>query len=122
MTIAAYSTPAAATDLRRAWSRGRRRRATSATPVAATAPTTELTWENRRPGSPGFARWAADIGHHIDQHGLTALAPAIDSLVVLADHLGVAPVASKVLADPTEPEPARLRAFALVVQAILAAR
>ena len=100
--------------------RGRRTRPASTLEIAPQA--VELTWANRRPGSAGFARWAAYIGEQIDQHGLAATAPAIDALVILADQLGVVPVAVRVLADPTEPEPARLRAFAHVVQALVEPR
>ena len=113
-TIAAEPTPARA---------GRRdRRTRTAATVASAPPRVELMWTNMPAGSPGFARWAADVGHQIDQHGLTATASAIDALVILANQLGVAPIAVRVLADPTEPEPARLRAFARVMQAVVESR
>ena len=100
----------------RSWAR---RHATSTTTVVTTPQPVELTWGNRRPGSSGFERWATYLGHEIDEHGLVAVTPAIESLVQLATELGVTPVAVSVLADTSAPEPARLRAFARVVQAIL---
>ncbi len=85
-----------------------------------TAPSpVELTWSNRRPGSPGFARWAEYAGERIDAQGLSATTREVQALVTLARELGVTPVAVDVLADASQPEPARLRAFAHVVQAVL---
>ena len=123
MTLAVRTTtPTIAVEPTRAWTGRRGRRTRTAAEAAAAPPRIELTWSNRHPGSPGFERWAAYVGHHIDQHGLAATAAAIDALVILANQLDVAPVAVAVLADPTEPEPARLRAFARVVRALVELR
>ena len=81
----------------------------------------EFTWANRRPGTAGFARWTAQLGERIDERGLAETAGDLDKLVGTARALGVALVAADVLADPTQPEPARHRAFAHVVSALLAA-
>jgi hypothetical protein len=69
----------------------------------------------RRPGTAGFARWMADLGRRIDEHGLTGCAHDLDNLVTVAVRLGVAPIAVAVLSDPTQSDPARCRAFARVV-------
>ncbi len=42
----------------------------------------------------------------------------VAELVALAHRTGVVPVATEVLADPGEPEPARLQAFAHVIAAL----
>jgi hypothetical protein len=77
-----------------------------------------FTWDNRRPGTAGFARWTAFVGQRIDEHGLTAAAREVDALVAVARTLGIASVAVDVLADDTQPEPARYRAFARTVSAL----
>ncbi len=98
-----------------------RRRWRRARPAAAVEPSSiEFTWANRRPGTAGFARWSAQLGQLIDERGLAATADDLDKLVVTARRLGVAIVAVDVLADPAQPEPARLRAFAHVVSALVA--
>jgi hypothetical protein len=81
----------------------------------------EFTWANRRPGTPGFARWTAAVGQRIDAHGLAATANDVDTLIGVARRMGVAPVAVDVLADPTESDPARRGAFAAVVAALVGA-
>ena len=78
----------------------------------------EFTWDNRHPGTVGFNRWMAAVGQRIDQHGLTDCPRDVDNLVGVARQLGIASVAVDVLADPAEPDPARLRAFAVVVSAL----
>ncbi len=78
-----------------------------------------FTWANRQPGTPGFARWAAQLGELVDAEGIAAAAGDIDKLVTVARRFGVVPVAVDVLADPTAPEPARDRAFARVVAALV---
>jgi len=98
-----------------------RRRWQRAQVVVATEPgAIEFTWANRRPGTAGFARWTAALGQRIDEHGLAAVTRDLDNLVAVARQLGVSPVAADVLADPTQPEPARHRAFAHVVSALVA--
>lgn len=87
--------------------------------VAAEPAAVEFTWANRRPGTAGFARWTAAVGQRIDEHGLAATTHELDNLVAVARRLGVAPVATDVLADSTQPEPARHRAFAHVVSALV---
>src|SRR5262245_10280531 len=87
--------------------------------VISPAADTEFTWDNRQPGTVGFDRWMAAVGQRLDQHGLTEFARDIDNLVGVARQLGIATVAVDVLADPAEPDPARLRAFALVVSALV---
>jgi len=82
----------------------------------------EFTWDNRRPGTAGFARWTAAVGQRIDEHGLDRSTRDLDNLIGVARRLGVAPVAVDVLADATQPDPARLRAFALVVSALVGSR
>jgi hypothetical protein len=97
----------------------RRRRRRLATHVVPSAPAAvEFTWDNRRPGTAGFARWTAAVGQRINAHGLAATARDLDNLVAVARRLGVAPVAVDVLADPNQAEPDRCRAFALVVSAL----
>ena len=78
----------------------------------------EFTWDNRRPGTPGFAMWTAAVGRRIDENGLGATSDAVNNLIGVARRMGVAPVAVDVLADSTEPDPARRRAFAAVVAAL----
>ena len=108
-TIATARTPAA----RRRWRR--------APDVAAAEPTlVHFTWANRRPGTAGFARWTDFVGQRIAEHGVTATGREVDNLVAVARRLGVAPVAVDVLADATQAEPARCRAFAHVVSAVAA--
>jgi len=117
MTIA--MTTSAAAGLVRGPSIRRRWRPVAIEAVTAPSAPVELTWSNRRPGSPGFAGWAEYAGERIDAHGLSAATHEVQALVTLARSLGAAPVAVEVLADASQPEPARLRAFAHVVQAIL---
>ena len=78
----------------------------------------EFTWANRRPGTAGFARWVAQLGARIDEHGLAATADDLDKLVDTARRLGAALVAADVLADPTEPDVVRHRAFSHVASAL----
>ena len=105
-TIAAVRTPAA----RRGWRR--------ASDVAAGPAVVHFTWDNRCPGTAGFARWTAFVGQRISEHGLTAAAREVDTLVAVARRLGIESVAVDVLADDTQPEPARCRAFAHTVSAL----
>ena len=79
----------------------------------------EFTWDNRHPGTAGFARWAEAAGQRIAEHGLNASTRDVDNVIGVARQSGVAPVAVSVLADATAPEPARLRAFAVVVSALI---
>ena len=72
-----------------------------------------------RPGTVGFVRWAAQLGERIDEHGLAATSGDVEMLVAIARRLGVASVATGVLADPSHPTPARHRAFAHVVAALV---
>jgi hypothetical protein len=116
------ATATSATEPTRGWSRRRSRRMRATATVASTPSHVELTWANRRPGSPGFARWAAYVRYEIDRHGLAASAPAIEALVILANQLGVVPAEVRMLADHTQPEPARIRAFERVVQALVEPR
>ena len=105
-TIEFVRTPAA----RRRWRRA---------PDVATAPTVvHFTWDNRCPGTAGFARWTAFVGQRISEHGLTAAAREVHTLVAVARRLGIASAAVDVLADDTQPEPARCRAFAHTVSAL----
>jgi hypothetical protein len=97
-----------------------RRRWGRAHDVVASPPTEiEFTWANRRPGTAGFARWAAAVGQRVADHGLDSSTRDLDNLIGAARRSGVAPVAVEVLADPTEPDPARMRAFAAVVSALV---
>jgi hypothetical protein len=98
---------------RRRWS-WRRTQATALAP----AQDIEVTWYNRNPGSPGFHRWIAAVGHRVDRNGLADCARDVDLVVGLARQLGVASVAADVLADPAEPDPARLRALSVVVSVL----
>jgi hypothetical protein len=99
-------------------SRRASRRARAATLVA--APVAEPSTASRHPGSDSFAHRAAELGHRIDECGLAAVSGDVRSLISMARHQGVALVAAGVLADPTQPEPARVRAFAHVVSALVA--
>jgi hypothetical protein len=81
----------------------------------------KFTWGNRHPGTAGFARWAAAAGQRIAEHGLNASTRDVDDVIGVARQCGVAPVAVSILADTREPEPARLRAFAVVVSALVGA-
>lgn len=87
--------------------------------VVAIKPAAALTWDDRPPSTAGFPRWAAAVGHRIDEHGLAAVTRELDHVVAVARRHGVAPVAADVLADSTQPEPARQRAFAHVVSALV---
>jgi hypothetical protein len=101
---------------RRRWWSGRAR------DVVASPPTdTEFTWANRRPGTAGFVRWTADLGQRIADHGLDSSTRDLNNLIGVARRTGVAPVAVEVLADPTERDTARMRAFAHVVSALVTA-
>jgi hypothetical protein len=81
----------------------------------------EFTWANRRPGTMGFARWTATVGQRLDELGLDAASHDIENLVAVARRYGVAPVAADVLADPSQPDVARLRAFSHVAAALASA-
>jgi hypothetical protein len=107
------SRPGAPTATPRRWRRAR--------DVVATKSAAALTWDDSRPGTAGFARWTAAVGHRIDECGLAAVTRELDHCVAVARRTGVAPVAADVLADPTQPEPARQRAFAHVVSALVSA-
>jgi hypothetical protein len=113
MTTAITLRPATRPTTRRRWS-WRRTHDQVLTPATGV----EFTWDNRHPGTVGFNRWMAAVGHRVDLHGLTECPRDVDNLVGVARQLGVAPVAVDVLADPAEPDPARLRAFAVVVSAL----
>jgi hypothetical protein len=76
------------------------------------------TWGNRRPGSPGFARWCDFVAHRVDAEGLGPLSAEVDALVEIARTAGVVPVVTAILADASQPEPARTRAFGRVVEAL----
>ena len=85
------------------------------------APTVDIkfTWDNRRPGTDGFALWAAALGQRIADHGLDDSDCDLANLIALARTRGVAPVPLTVLADTAEPQVARVRAFAIVVSALV---
>jgi hypothetical protein len=104
-------TAARPTTARRRWRRVRE-------VVPSAPPAIEFTWDNRRPGTAGFRRWTVALGERIESHGLAATSGDVDNLVAVARRLGVASAAADVLADPSEPEPARCQAFALVVSAL----
>jgi hypothetical protein len=112
MTAITTIVPTADITPRRRWSRSRD--LVSSPPV-----NIEFTWANRRPGTAGFARWTAAVGQRIADHGLNSSTGDVNNLIGVARQAGVAPVAVDVLADPTEPDAARLRAFALVVSALV---
>jgi hypothetical protein len=95
-----------------------RRRWRRAPDVAAAPAVVHFTWDNRRPGTAGFARWTAFVGQRINEHGLTAAAREVDALVAVARTLGIASVAVDVLADGTQTEQARCQAFAHTVSAL----
>jgi hypothetical protein len=86
--------------------------------VAAGPAVVHFTWDNRCPGTAGFARWTAFVGQRIDEHGLAAAAREVDTLVAVARTLGIDSVAVDVLADDTQAEQARCRAFAHTVSAL----
>jgi hypothetical protein len=113
MTTAINVRPAAHHTTRRHWSWRRTHDL-----VPAPAADVELTWDNRHPGTDGFNRWMAAVGQRVDRYGLTDCAFDVDNLVGVARQQGIASVAVDVLADPAEPDPARLRAFAVVVSAL----
>ncbi len=92
-------------------------RALLATEPAAAA----LRWADRRPRPAGFDGWAGAVGQRLEDRGLAAVTGDLDELVTLARRLGVARVAADVLVDAAQPEPARYRAFAHVVAALVAA-
>jgi hypothetical protein len=114
MTAATTIGLSTATAGRRRWWSGR------AGDVVASAPTdVEFTWANRRHGTAGFARWTAAVGQRIADHGLDSSFRELNNLIGVARRTGVAPVAVEVLADPTESDTARMRAFAHVVSALV---
>ena len=107
------------TETASTWRRWRSRRAHD---VVVSAPADiEFTWANRRPGTPGFARWTAAVGQRIDAHGLASTADDVDNLIGVARRMGVPSVAVDVLADPIASDPARRRAFTAVVAALVGA-
>ena len=77
-----------------------------------------LTWGNRRPGSAGFARWCDFVAHRIDAEGVGSHSAEIDALVEIARSAGAVPEVTAILADASQPEPARARAFGRVVEAL----
>jgi len=111
MTTATLPITATTSTARRRWNRTQ--------DIASSEPgSIKFTWANRRPGTEGFARWTAFVGQRINDHGLLAATREVDNLVDVARQSGISPVAVDVLADPTQPEPARCRAFRLVVTAL----
>jgi hypothetical protein len=97
-----------------------RRRRRRIHPVTTPAPDGMLfTRVDHQPGTPGFARWTAALGQRIDADGLAAACRDLNNLIGVARRMAVVPPAVDVLADPTAPEPARLRAFAHVVSALV---
>jgi hypothetical protein len=111
MTTATLPITATTSTARRRWRRTQ--------DIATSEPASiEFTWANRRPGTAGFARWTAFVGQRINDHGLVAATREVDNLVEVARQLAVATVAVDVLSDSTQPEPARCRAFAVVVSAL----
>jgi hypothetical protein len=113
MTTAIVHHPSIPTPDRRRW---RLRRA----PNTAAAPADiEFTWDNRRPGTIGFARWAAAVGQRIDRHGLSESSRDVNNLIGIARRSEVSSTVADVLADSNEPDPARLRAFASIVSALV---
>ena len=122
ITTAAAITTGYTTARTAAPSRTRRRWRLARTVSPTTPAPVEFTWANRRPGTPGFARWTAALGQRIEAHGLGPSARDVDSLVDVARRVGAAPTAVDVLADPLQAEPARCRAFAIVVSALTADR
>ncbi len=118
MTLALGTTnPTVTTRRTRPASRWWWHRATAAVVAPEPAPIA-LTWGNRRPGSAGFARWCDVVAHRIDAEGLGSLAAEVDALVEIARTTGVVPVVTAILADASQPEPARTRAFGRVVEAL----
>jgi hypothetical protein len=113
MTTAITLRSTARHSTRRRWS-WRRTHHTALAPAA----DVEFTWDNRIPASAGFNRWIAAVGHRVDRYGLSGCARDVDNLVGVARQLGVATVAVDVLADPAEPDPARVRALSVVVSAL----
>jgi hypothetical protein len=67
-----------------------------------------------------IAEHLASVGARLADEGFDLLADEIALVVASARRLGVAPVATEVLADPTEPDVARYRAFARVAAALSA--
>lgn len=96
-----------------------RRRGRRTERVASSQPASvELTRADRHPGTAEFARWTAFVGQLINDQGLVAATREVDDLVEVARQSGVTSVAVDVLSDSSQPEPARCRAFALVVSAL----
>jgi len=79
-------------------------------PIAGTAPTP------RRFGNPSVG----DLAIAIDAEGLAAHEPALRDVADAALRAGLSPVLAAVLADATQPDVARLRAFGLLSASLAA--
>jgi hypothetical protein len=67
-----------------------------------------------------FESWTRWLGDEITADRISSVEPHLGELACAGDSLGVAPASCDVLADPTQPDVARARAFAKVVSAITA--
>jgi hypothetical protein len=68
-----------------------------------------------------FESWTRWLGEEIAAERITSVEPHLCELAGAGHSLGVVPASCDVLADPTQPDVARARAFAKVVSAITAA-
>lgn len=59
-------------------------------------------------------RYLEDIAADFDSYGIAAVEAALAAVVDRARRAGISPVLLSVLADPTEPEIARARAFGII--------
>jgi len=96
----------------------RRRRQSRRIVIDHAAGPTGFTWSDRSAGPPDFARWAAELEERATNDGLVAHSRALHHLVNVARDLGLEATAADILADPLEPDRARLRALAVLVDGI----
>jgi hypothetical protein len=83
---------------------------------------TALRPARRAPSFDYFHSWTRWLGDEIAAGGMSAVEPHLGELARAGQSLGVMPACCDVLADASQPEVARARAFAKVVSAISAAQ
>ena len=76
----------------------------------------------RVPAFDYFESWTRWLGDEIAADRMSSVEPHLGELACAGRSVGVVPACCDVLADPTQPEVARARAFAKVVSAMSAAQ
>jgi hypothetical protein len=85
-----------------------------------TSSATALRPVRRVPAFDYFESWTRWLGEEIAADRISSVEPHLCELAVAGHSLGVVPASCDVLADATQPDVARARAFARVVSAITA--